>query len=1362
MNQNEQSTQKKFILSKQFSEDQEEEGFVEEKDLYTYIEIPSSNLKLKENTQLNDGDESDDEGDYKNLKHRFSLHLPEANPLLDNSKQINYEPKLLLDNIIIKKQTLDQQTNSSKITNNQIPQNLQQKRVQQMYPSSKTYLHDKYMKDSLNYKLIYSKYSEKREESEMAHNFAGFYINLANVFTHGKHISKELQDETDIFQQLRDKHRYKSITSSPMGGSSNNLDLNSSNQQINYLSDQDQIIVCEGMEDDMIKQQEQFVFDSRFESGNLMYAFQRRDPKYSDEYDLIICNDINSKGYAQWFYFSISKTKKDKTIKLNLVNHSKKQSLFINGMKPAIFSVKKNKNEKEKIWERAGSNVKYYQNQILKEESYDTYYYTLSFSYTFEYDDDVVYFAMSYPYSYTQMINHLNSTIQKCQFTQPLIHIKKEILCHTISKNAVPLLTITNKEEKGKTQNPLNDSKQKKIAMLMARQHPGETVSSFLMQGVIDFLVSDCVEANFLRNKYIFKIIPMVNPDGVLYGNFRCNLSGVDLNRQWSNPNKLLHPTVYSIKNLISKYRQQDYEIDYFIDLHGHSKKLNSFVYACKVESDQYACCLFPMMLSRINSILHYPSCTFGLESYKENTARGIAWNSGVNKPNIFTIETSFFGYNDKKNGGKATHFKIQDLTKLGGDLIKCMFAYYIENHADEALKQQLQLTLKAYKQVRKSVIIQDIIKSNAQQNSNSYLLEEDSGSDSDPLIDELNVKEKITSVIGVKIAKSIGLINQSNMNSENISGSEKSKPQPYQYRQQKRKSSVSTNSTGPSQRIKQKNTSKDSKLIQIQNQNFVSNQNIKKSPSQLINYNESLNLKEEDDDEADTIQQSDLNQDFQEKKEDQGTLERSLSSGQQKSLVIDTCQQNIQNQIDSIDEIEQDNKFKEKKYQAKVRNQEREQQREQCIKFLKEEMYKKRFRISKNTPLTTPKSYNILIDPKTIMKYKSSNIAAFLQNSYANNYYGYENTSNNNNIINNTNEDNLGLDASHENSIDQIHKEQKKQDQCQSQDNNLNFPKNRFHPQNGLKGVKTFKQAIQQLQTEAECSVGQINWFNPLNPNSIQQEQSVEKPIKSARSGRLQSAINRFSHQKQGDSYPSMAIQGQQNKQIYQESKFNAHNPQEQIQQNQQQIAATNNQESQQIIQRSNSIVKKNQQNDPNISNQKNGNLIKNFSKILKENSKKYNCDTKILHLSRNTTSYQTQRRISFEERGAKLQPIHLSQIESNDYNAYNKEQNSNIKTTNQQNQATVAEKCENVSSQQEKLPKKIFGLLTKDQSKNQNQQPYSTTQKKVIAQSTQNSFNETQTPTQKHIRSGTGSGKNQRNSHFRQFKMNNSNYQI
>ena len=71
-----------------------------------------------------------------------------------------------------------------------------------------------------------------------------------------------------------------------------------------------------------------------------------------------------------------------------------------------------------------------------------------------------------------------------------------------------------------------------------ARVHPGETVSSFMLKGVIDFLTGDTPEAKLLRDRYIFKIIPMLNPDGVIHGNYRCSLAGCDLNRQWKKPSK--------------------------------------------------------------------------------------------------------------------------------------------------------------------------------------------------------------------------------------------------------------------------------------------------------------------------------------------------------------------------------------------------------------------------------------------------------------------------------------------------------------------------------------------------------------------------------------------------------------------------------------------------------------------------------------------------------------------------------------------------------------------------------------------------------------------------------------------------------
>jgi len=54
-----------------------------------------------------------------------------------------------------------------------------------------------------------------------------------------------------------------------------------------------------------------------------------------------------------------------------------------------------------------------------------------------------------------------------------------------------------------------------------------------MMKGVIDYLVGPSIGARILRDNFIFKIIPMMNPDGVILGNTRCSLVGQDLNRQW-------------------------------------------------------------------------------------------------------------------------------------------------------------------------------------------------------------------------------------------------------------------------------------------------------------------------------------------------------------------------------------------------------------------------------------------------------------------------------------------------------------------------------------------------------------------------------------------------------------------------------------------------------------------------------------------------------------------------------------------------------------------------------------------------------------------------------------------------------------
>ena len=51
------------------------------------------------------------------------------------------------------------------------------------------------------------------------------------------------------------------------------------------------------------------------------------------------------------------------------------------------------------------------------------------------------------------------------------------------------------------------------------------------MEGIIETMLGDDREARHLRDTYVFKIVPMLNPDGVIVGNYRCSLAGLDMNR---------------------------------------------------------------------------------------------------------------------------------------------------------------------------------------------------------------------------------------------------------------------------------------------------------------------------------------------------------------------------------------------------------------------------------------------------------------------------------------------------------------------------------------------------------------------------------------------------------------------------------------------------------------------------------------------------------------------------------------------------------------------------------------------------------------------------------------------------------------
>lgn len=97
-----------------------------------------------------------------------------------------------------------------------------------------------------------------------------------------------------------------------------------------------------------------------------------------NEFDLVLQNDINSKGNCQWFFFLVRNVPKGLILKFNIVNLTKKHSLFDYGMKPYVFSMIRY--EKRKVgWVREGLKVLYEENDRFKKEDSEKPYYKLSF-----------------------------------------------------------------------------------------------------------------------------------------------------------------------------------------------------------------------------------------------------------------------------------------------------------------------------------------------------------------------------------------------------------------------------------------------------------------------------------------------------------------------------------------------------------------------------------------------------------------------------------------------------------------------------------------------------------------------------------------------------------------------------------------------------------------------------------------------------------------------------------------------------------------------------------------------------------------------------------------------------------------------
>ncbi|WP_201584727.1 M14 family metallopeptidase [Psychrobacter jeotgali] len=159
----------------------------------------------------------------------------------------------------------------------------------------------------------------------------------------------------------------------------------------------------------------------------------------------------------------------------------------------------------------------------------------------------IAYFA---PYSYERH-QDLLAAVQM----HPLATL--EHLGETLDNRDLTLVKIGNSDSS-------NEANKRKI-WIIARQHPGETMAEWLVEGLLySLLDEDNATARLLLEKANFYIVPNMNPDGSVRGHLRTNAVGTNLNREWADPSLEKSPEVFHVIN-----KMQKTGVDLFYDVHG-------------------------------------------------------------------------------------------------------------------------------------------------------------------------------------------------------------------------------------------------------------------------------------------------------------------------------------------------------------------------------------------------------------------------------------------------------------------------------------------------------------------------------------------------------------------------------------------------------------------------------------------------------------------------------------------------------------------------------------------------------------------------------------------------------------------------
>lgn len=289
----------------------------------------------------------------------------------------------------------------------------------------------------------------------------------------------------------------------------------------------------------LLAQQPRIVSD--FERGSIGSLKQVAPGKFKGQTMHWIKEDRIGNQYY-WFYFQITDVK-DKTIEFELDNlvgvyRGNTHILYTPYTQPVL-------SYDGEHWERVTA-IKY------DEE-------TKTFNFKVTFDQEKAWLAYAHPYTYSQLMGYVAKSLD-----HPDVRLIAE--GRSSENRIIPVLEVTDQAFSGP----------KKEVLIMAMQHPGEDCGSYLVEGMMDYLLSE--EASAIRKATVFHFIPMMNPDGMFHGTSRYNARMQDLNASWElQPDDPKTPAeVVFVKEWLDQRKGKP---DFYMDIHSHSQQRTEHVF---------------------------------------------------------------------------------------------------------------------------------------------------------------------------------------------------------------------------------------------------------------------------------------------------------------------------------------------------------------------------------------------------------------------------------------------------------------------------------------------------------------------------------------------------------------------------------------------------------------------------------------------------------------------------------------------------------------------------------------------------------------------------------------------------------------